>query len=155
MLQPGSLFTTVKDSVSQDYAKGSMMSDLVLLSRMSDYLTKFIQRGSCLRMYLDCCRATEGKTSKHSSVPLLNAGIIAHGKCLTACTMEYRRGGAASSLSDILETGNVQQKYFLSPKACRGILRRAKARGKDIPKALKKALETVASAEPCAPQEQD
>jgi hypothetical protein len=40
---------------------------------------------------------------------------------------------AVSSLSDILETGDVPQRYFLSPKACSGILRRAEKRGKELP----------------------
>jgi hypothetical protein len=43
----------------------------------------------------------------------------------------------------------------LSARACRGILRRAEKRGKEIPEALKRALETVASQEPSAPAEPD
>lgn len=34
-------------------------------------------------------------------------------------------------------------KYYLSPKACLGILRRAERRGKELPKMLKDALEEV------------
>ena len=57
-------------------------------------------------------------------------------------------------LSDVLEpTGNVPQKYFLSSRACKGILRRADKRGKQIPPALRTALETVAYQAPCAHQE--
>jgi hypothetical protein len=55
-------------------------------------------------------------------------------------TQEFHSGGVASSLSDILETGDLPQRYFLSPTACKGILRRAEKRGKTIPKALKSAL---------------
>jgi hypothetical protein len=44
------------------------------------------------------------------------------------------------SLSDILETGDLPQRYFLSAKACRGILRRADKRGKELPQALRLAL---------------
>ena len=46
-----------------------------------------------------------------------------------------------SSLSAVLETGNLPQRFFLSPKACAGILRRAEKRGKALPPALKAALE--------------
>ena len=46
---------------------------------------------------------------------------------------------AASSLSQILEA-NPHRKYFLSKTACLGILRRAEARGKDLPPQLKDAL---------------
>jgi hypothetical protein len=47
-------------------------------------------------------------------------------------------------LSDILEE-NPDPKYFLSQKACRGILRRAEKRGKKLPGALQQALEAVAT----------
>lgn len=52
---------------------------------------------------------------------------------------------AVSSLSDILETTTVPQKYFLSKKAADGILRRAAARGRDLPPLLRRALEAVAT----------
>jgi site-specific DNA-cytosine methylase len=45
-------------------------------------------------------------------------------------------------LSQILEA-NAPSKYWLSPKACAGILRRADKRGKDLPEALRVALEQV------------
>jgi DNA (cytosine-5)-methyltransferase 1 len=48
-----------------------------------------------------------------------------------------------SSLSQILQD-NVPEKYFLSPKACEGILRRAEKRGKELPPMLKEALERQA-----------
>ena len=47
------------------------------------------------------------------------------------------------SLSDVLETQPVQQKYFLSPKACAGILRRAENRGKKLPDTLYQALQAA------------
>ena len=48
------------------------------------------------------------------------------------------------SLSEILEAGPIARRYFLSAKACAGILRRAEKRGKQLPTALKTALESVA-----------
>jgi hypothetical protein len=39
-------------------------------------------------------------------------------------------GGGCSSLAAVLETGSIPARYFLSPKACRGILRRAEKRGR-------------------------
>lgn len=44
-----------------------------------------------------------------------------------------------SSLSRILQ-GTVPQRYFLSKTACLGILRRAEARGKELPPQLRQAL---------------
>ena len=48
-----------------------------------------------------------------------------------------------SRLSQILEEC-VPQKYYLSARACQGILNRAKRRGKDLPSELKAALEVQA-----------
>jgi hypothetical protein len=53
-------------------------------------------------------------------------------------------GGGVCSLSSILETGQVDPRYFLSQKACLGILRRAEKRGKALPEALQRALSQVA-----------
>ncbi len=49
-----------------------------------------------------------------------------------------------STLLQILEDGP-QEKYYLSEKACAGILRRAQKRGKSLPEKLKTALERQAS----------
>jgi hypothetical protein len=46
---------------------------------------------------------------------------------------------AITKLSQVLEE-NPDRKYYLSAKACQGILRRAERRGKDLPKLLKQAL---------------
>jgi hypothetical protein len=59
---------------------------------------------------------------------------------------EFRNGAVASSLSEILETGEVDRRYYLTQKACRGILRRAEKRGKMLPKPLRVALEAVVGA---------
>ena len=68
-----------------------------------------------------------------------------HGACSTLSIGEFPRGANASSLSQILQKReDVPQKYFLSPRACKGILRRAKERGKELPPELKAALERQA-----------
>ena len=53
-------------------------------------------------------------------------------------------------LLSILEP-SVSSRYFLSKKACSGILRRAEKRGKALPDALKAALMAVASQGPTEP----
>jgi hypothetical protein len=55
-----------------------------------------------------------------------------------------RSAEGVSSLSDVLETQQVPQRFYLSQKACSGILRRAERRGKELPSMLRKALEAVA-----------
>jgi hypothetical protein len=58
-------------------------------------------------------------------------------------------------LSDVLETGELPRRYYLTPRACQGILRRAEKRGKDLPEALKSALLAVASQTPHRPSMPD
>lgn len=53
---------------------------------------------------------------------------------------EYPSAVVGSRLSQILEAAP-PSKYFLSAKACAGILRRAKRRGRELPPELKLALE--------------
>jgi hypothetical protein len=66
---------------------------------------------------------------------------------LTLSTSAWPSDGSACSLSAILETGDVPQRFYLSGRACRGILRRAEKRGKDLPTALRSALTNVAARE--------
>ena len=77
-----------------------------------------------------------------------NSGMVSPGECWTLSITEYPRDGVASSLSDILETGDVPQRYFLSSTACRGILRRAERRGKELPPPLRAALQAGADSGP-------
>lgn len=76
-----------------------------------------------------------------------------HGGCLTLSIPEHaashglsHNGGVVCGLSDILETGDVPRRNFLTAKACLGILRRVGSRGKSLPRFLREALEAVASA---------
>ena len=57
---------------------------------------------------------------------------------------EWPKDAVVCSLSATLETGSLPPRFYLSPKACAGILRRAEKRGKELPPMLKKALEQVA-----------
>ncbi len=60
-------------------------------------------------------------------------------------TSECPKGAVGSSLSQIL-LDTVPSKYYLSRKACLGILRRAKERGKPLPPQLEQALKLQAGA---------
>lgn len=73
--------------------------------------------------------------SNVSSPVFQNSGMGGPTECLTLSSVEqftspklYRSAATVSSLSDILETGDVPQRYYLTAKACRGILRRAEKR---------------------------
>jgi hypothetical protein len=71
-------------------------------------------------------------------------GMGSHTECWTLNGSEWPSDAAVCSLSDTLETGTVPQRFFLSAKACSGILRRAGKRGKTLPLALEAALQAVA-----------
>ena len=58
-------------------------------------------------------------------------------------TSESLKDAEESFLSQILQA-EVPEKYYLSQKACLGILRRASARGKELPEVLRLALERQA-----------
>jgi hypothetical protein len=63
---------------------------------------------------------------------------------LTLSISEWPNDADVCSLSDVLEAGEVPQRFFLSSTACRGILRRAEKRGKKLPEQLANALSMVA-----------
>ena len=66
-----------------------------------------------------------------------------HGECLTRNIFPCPKDAKESFLSQILMV-NAPAKYYLSPKACQGILNRASTRGKKLPIVLKRALERQA-----------
>ena len=83
-------------------------------------------------------------------------------ECWTLNTSEHadtlgpsRNGGGVCSLSDILETGDLPQRFYLTAKACQGILRRAEKRGKVLPPPLARALAAVADSGPTSTATED
>lgn len=71
------------------------------------------------------------------------------GECWTHDSSECPSGGGvSSSLRDVLHRGTVPERFFLSPRAAAGILRRAQKRGRTLPPALLAALTALASTHP-------
>jgi len=160
----------VKPSASQDCVKDSKTNGETSAWSISDLLFELGYDGSYGKMSPAYLPATAGQTSPASSQDspewtspfrqnwtVKRAGGIVEslladpittlspGVCLTLNTSEFPSNADACLLSDILEeTGDVPQRYYLSAKACRGILRRAERRGKDLPTMLRRALEQVA-----------
>ena len=64
------------------------------------------------------------------------------GKYMTLSTGPSRKDAKEFTLSAILDR-NAPGKYCLSPKACAGIIRRARKRGKELPPMLQDALMEV------------
>ena len=90
------------------------------------------------------CPAMEDGTLVPSSEGWQSSGMGSHTGCLTLNISEWPSDANVCSLSDTLEIGDLPQRYFLSATACKGILRRAEKRGKDLPPALAQALSMVA-----------
>jgi hypothetical protein len=66
---------------------------------------------------------------------------VRRGECLMLNISEWPNAAAVCLLSQVLETGSTPERYYLSAKACAGILRRAEKRGKTLPTQLQRALE--------------
>ena len=73
-----------------------------------------------------------------------NSGMGSPTECWTLNTSESPSVAVESSLSRVLETGELPQRFFLSAKACAGILRRAGKRGEALPPMLEQALRQAA-----------
>jgi hypothetical protein len=104
------------------------------------------QHGHCLKTYRGFSLRKEDETLLLSCAKWMTAGIVEHGVCWTHNGSEWpsaEEGSSACSLASILEP-NAAPKYFLSARACAGILRRAEKRGKSLPASLQAALEQVA-----------
>lgn len=115
------------------------------------WLNAFSPAGWSGRMSPASCRMIAGERWEPSSPSWGNSGIGGPTECLTLNIAEWAVSDALSpnaaavcSLSDILETTPVPQRYYLTAKACAGILRRAEKRGKDLPPLLQRALAAVA-----------
>jgi len=102
--------------------------------------------GSFGRMSPVSCLQTEDGRLEPSSEGWQNSGMGSPTGFLTLSTSAWPSDGRACSLSDILEIGDVPPRFFLSAKACKGILRRAGNRGKELPEQLAHALASVSEA---------
>lgn len=100
-----------------------------------------------LEQMLRCCPVgSDGATRALSLDPadrLLGASLTPSISGWRSEGAEY--GFARVTLSEVLETGPVPERYFLSKAACAGILRRAERRGKKLPEHLAAALATGAA----------
>ena len=116
------------------------------LLSLSDWLNVYVRAGSSGKTCLESCRVEEDGTLVPSSGRWASSGMGGPTESWTLSTSEWPSDAAVCSLSDTLETGVVPQRFFLSAKACAGILRRAEKRGKALPPALEQALRSVAGA---------
>ena len=130
-------------SVSQGLEKDLKTQGETLPLPMLEFLTSLDQSGA----FGKTCQVSSVQTEEGILVPSLgrwsNAGMGSPIGCLTLKTSESHKDAEECLLSDVLETGNLRPEYYLSPKACAGILRRAEVRNKKLPELLYQALLTV------------
>ena len=87
---------------------------------------------------------TEDETSRSYSRRWTNSGMVSRGVCLTAKTSESPSNVVESSLLECIETQKVPQKYFLSPNAATGMLRRADRMERNLLPSFRRSLEILA-----------
>ena len=132
-------------SVSQDSEKDWMTRVATSCLPLVPLLQSIGPSGWFGRMSPASCHQTVDEILVPSSGCWGNSGMGSPTGFSTLSTSEWPSDAAVCSLSDILETGDVPQRFFLSKTACMGILRRAVKRGKSLPPSLHAALAAVAS----------
>jgi hypothetical protein len=101
------------------------------------------------------CQRTEDGRLAPSSGRWQNSGMGSPIECLTLSTCEWTgldglslNDDGVCSLSDILETGDVPQRYYLSAKACSGNSPPRREAGQRVAPQLAAALQAVAGSAP-------
>lgn len=120
----------------------SLASFMNFIGYLSEVAPEFFSSKTCQAFSLP----TEDETSTSLFALWPNSGMVWDGVCLTAKTSESPNHAKESSLWDVMEKGEVQEKYFLSPNAAKGILRRADRMGRNLFPPLREALEILAKA---------
>ena len=104
----------------------------------------FCRRRFLSRTSLDCFPLEPVATSESWSKDWQTWGMALGSGCLTLSGSDSPSAASVCSLSAVLETRGVPPKYYLSPRACRGFLRRAEKRGRALPPQLEAALTQAA-----------
>ena len=140
-----------EDSLAKTYpwlenVLGWLVREAACSTKSPGSLTRLKPNGSSSKMYLAYSAVNEEQTWEQLSERWSTSGMAWPGECLMHSTSEFPKdGGVSSSLQNVLETQPVLPKFYLSAKACEGILRRAERRGKKLPEALDKALRSQCS----------
>lgn len=100
-------------------------------------------------MFQGCLAHTADETFTPSLRKWPTAGFDAATGFWTAAISESPNVAVACSLSSVLESpADVPTRFYLSPRAARGVLKRALKRGRALPPHLEAALHAVASTNP-------
>lgn len=134
----------VSPSVLQDSVEAFLTTVATWPSSIYALLTDSLHAGLSGKTSPASCLQEEDGTLVPSLGRWSNSGMGSPTECWTLSSSEWPSDADVCLLSDIVETGDVPQQYFLSPRACAGILLRAERRGKELPQPLFQALHSVA-----------
>tara|TARA_Y100000310_G_scaffold279349_1_gene298405 strand:+ start:508 stop:984 length:477 start_codon:yes stop_codon:yes gene_type:complete len=135
-----------RGSRSQDSEEEWMMTVLDSQEPLLKFVVKHSRPGWSGKTCLGVFPQTEDGISVPSSERWSSSGTASATESLMHSISECHKDGDVSFLSDILEeAGDHLLRFYLSEKACKGILRRAEKRGKELPPALLQALMAQAS----------
>lgn len=123
-------------------ARAWLESDRDFGSSSIEFLRSLGRDGLSSRTSPVCYPAMGDGTLPPSFEGWSSSGMACAGGFLTLSISDWPNDASVCSLSDILET-DVPRKYYLSPRAAVGILRRAEKRDKELPEMLYKALMSV------------
>lgn len=87
---------------------------------------------------------TEDETSRSYSRRWTSSGMVSRGVCLTADTLESPNNVDECSLLGCIETQKPPEKYFLSPNAATGMMRRADRMERKLLPSFRRSLEILA-----------
>jgi hypothetical protein len=107
------------------------------------YLKRDIPEFSSSRTFQVSSLATEEEISRSLFARWPASGMAWDGVCLTAGISESPSHVSESTLSGVIETGEAPERYFLSPNAAKGMLRRADRMGRNLFPPLRRALEIL------------
>ncbi len=141
-----------RHSPSLDSAKDSPTLEVASRWSSSDWRRHFSHGGSSGKTSAASCHKTEDGLLEPSSGRWATSGMGGPTESWTRSMCEWTdtlvpspSDDGVCSLSHVLEDSrDVPPRFFLSPKACAGILRRAERRGKTLPPLLLAALKSAA-----------
>lgn len=120
-------------------------SELDSFITLRESCESFDPLGLSSKMFPDYSVRTRAETlQKSSGFSWSGAGMGFRGVCSTRNFSVSPNVANVSSLSEVLED-HVPQRFYLSPRACRGVLRRAEKRKRTLLSRLQAALEFVGS----------
>jgi DNA (cytosine-5)-methyltransferase 1 len=134
----------VKTSASPVNAQDSQEIEAGYSGSLCEFWNSNAPAGFSLRTCPDFCLPTEAEISPSFYMPWAGSGMAWRGEYLMLDTSDSPNDAVECELSDVLEHP-VPSRFYLSPRAARGILRRAEKRGRTLPIQLLRALQGLAA----------